>query len=173
MAVAKRQTKKGKNPAEREQRKNPWTGVGTSGEISMPPSWLMIGASPNLHRAGWGWWWGGDRKYKKREHKVPRWLRQQRICLQCGRPGFDPWVGKTPWREEWLPTPVFLPGELCGQRSLVGYSPWGCKELDRTEQLTFHFKKGWGLSFRVRPPSCLRGVLSFLYQIKLWAATKL
>ena len=38
MAVAKRQTKNGKNPAEREQRKNPWTGVGTSGEISMPPS---------------------------------------------------------------------------------------------------------------------------------------
>ena len=35
----------------------------------------------------------------------------------------------------WLPTPVYLPGEFHGQRSLVGYSPWGCKELDATEQL--------------------------------------
>ena len=36
----------------------------------------------------------------------------------------------------WLPTPVFLPGEFHGQRSLVGYSPWGHKELDMTERLT-------------------------------------
>ena len=41
-----------------------------------------------------------------------------------------------PWRREWLPTPVFLPGESHGQRSLSGYSPWGCKELDMTERLT-------------------------------------
>ena len=38
---------------------------------------------------------------------------------------FDPWLGKIPWRREWLPTPVFLPGESCGQRNLVGYRPWG------------------------------------------------
>ena len=57
------------------------------------------------------------------------------LCLQCGRPGFDPWVGKIPWRREWLPTPVFLPGELHGQRSLEGYSPQGHKELDMTKQL--------------------------------------
>ena len=42
-------------------------------------------------------------------------------------------VMKIPWRREWLPTPVFLPGEFIGQRSLAGYSPWGCKELDTTE----------------------------------------
>ena len=41
-----------------------------------------------------------------------------------------------PLRREWLPTPVFLPGESHGQRSLVGYSPWGLKESDRTERLT-------------------------------------
>ena len=35
------------------------------------------------------------------------------------------WVGKRPWGREWLPTPVSLPGELQGQRSLEGYSPWG------------------------------------------------
>ena len=49
---------------------------------------------------------------------------------------FDPWVKKIPWRREWLPTPIFLPEELHGQRSLVCYSPWGRKESDRTEQLT-------------------------------------
>ena len=46
---------------------------------------------------------------------------------------FDPWVGKIPWRREWQPTLVFLPGEFHGQRSLVGYSPWGRKESDMTE----------------------------------------
>ena len=45
---------------------------------------------------------------------------------------FDPWVRKTPL-EEWQPTPVFLPGESRGQESLVGYCPWGHKELDATE----------------------------------------
>ena len=52
------------------------------------------------------------------------------------RPGFDPWVRKIPWRREWLPTQVFLPRESHEQRSLAGYSAWGCKESDMTEQLT-------------------------------------
>ena len=51
-----------------------------------------------------------------------------RICLPHERPGFDLWVGKIPWRRKWQPTPVFLPGEFHGQRSLVGYSPWGPEE---------------------------------------------
>ena len=42
--------------------------------------------------------------------------------LQCKRPRFDPWVGKLPWIWKWQPTPVFLPGESLGERSLVGYS---------------------------------------------------
>ena len=45
----------------------------------------------------------------------------------------DPWGGKIPWRREWQPTPVFLPGKSHGQRSLEGYSPWGCKDSDTTE----------------------------------------
>ena len=49
------------------------------------------------------------------------------------RLGFDPWVGELLRRRKWQPTPVFLPGEFHGQRSLVGYSPWGQKELDVTE----------------------------------------
>ena len=55
------------------------------------------------------------------------------VCLQCGRPGFDSWVWKIFWRRKWQPTPVFLPGESHGQRSLAGCSPRGRKESDTTE----------------------------------------
>ena len=44
-------------------------------------------------------------------------------------------MGKIPWRKEWLPTPVFLPGEFHAQRSLTGYSPRSCKKLDISERL--------------------------------------
>ena len=44
-----------------------------------------------------------------------------------------------PWRRAWQPTPVFLPGKFHRQRSLVGYSLWGHKQLDTTERLHFHF----------------------------------
>ena len=57
-------------------------------------------------------------------------------CLQCRRPGFDPWFGTIPWRRAWQPTPVFLPGESHGQKSLVGYSPSGHKKTDTTERLS-------------------------------------
>ena len=49
---------------------------------------------------------------------------------------FDPWIGKIPWRRAWQPTPVFLPGESHGQRSLTGYCPWGLKESNTTEWLS-------------------------------------
>ena len=58
-----------------------------------------------------------------------------KFCLQCLRPGFNPWVGKNPWRRNWHPTPILLPGKSHGQRSLVGYSPWGRKESDTTGQI--------------------------------------
>ena len=61
------------------------------------------------------------------------------ICLQCGRPRFNPWVGKILWRRKWQPTPVLLPGKSHGWRSVVGYSPWGRKESDTTERRRFHF----------------------------------
>jgi hypothetical protein len=51
----------------------------------------------------------------------------------------NPWVLKIPWRREWLPTPVFLPGEFPGQKTLATYSPWGHKESDTTEPLTLSF----------------------------------
>ena len=46
---------------------------------------------------------------------------------------FDPWVRKIPWRRKWQLTPVFLPGESHGLRSLEGYAPWGHEESDTTE----------------------------------------
>ena len=57
-------------------------------------------------------------------------------ACQCGRHKrhwFDPWVGKIPWRRARQPTPVLLPEESCGQRSLVVCSPWGHTESDTTE----------------------------------------
>ena len=61
------------------------------------------------------------------------------LACQCRRKrlGFSPWVGKIPWRRAWQLTPVFLPGKSHGQRSLVGYSSWGCERVGRdlaTEQ---------------------------------------
>ena len=50
---------------------------------------------------------------------------------------FNPWVGKITWRRKWQPASVFMPGKSNGLRSLVGYSPWGCKESDMTEWLLF------------------------------------
>ena len=61
--------------------------------------------------------------------------------------GFDSWVRKIPWRRKWQPTPGFLPGESHGQRSLVGYSPWGCKESDTTEWISNKSK------YHLPPPS--------------------
>ena len=57
-------------------------------------------------------------------------------CRICKRHWFSPWVGKISWRRKWHLTPVFLPGESHGQRSMAGYSPWDCKDLDMTEQRT-------------------------------------
>ena len=55
------------------------------------------------------------------------------LDYKAGGPAFDPWVGKIPWRREWLPSPIFLPGEFHGQRNLVGYSPWGRTESHTPE----------------------------------------
>ena len=55
----------------------------------------------------------------------------------AGDLGSIPGSGRVfPWRREWLPTPVFLPGEFHGQRNWEGYNPWGSKKLDMTKQLT-------------------------------------
>ena len=79
---------------------------------------------------------------------LPRWLNGKESvcqCPKCRRREFNPWDGKIPWRRKWQPTPVFLPGEFCGQRSLAGYSPWGGKKSDATERLGL-FKSLMGTS---------------------------
>ena len=71
-----------------------------------------------------------------RELGFPGGARGNEPACQCRRHkrcAFDPWVGKILWNGAWQPTPVFLPGESHGQKSLVGYSPGGCKESDTTE----------------------------------------
>ena len=75
-------------------------------------------------------------------HGLPLWLSWYRIRLQYGRTGFNPWVGKIPWRRERLPTPLLWPGEF-----RVLYSPWGCKELDTTERLSLSYMSGLLLCF--------------------------
>ena len=59
-------------------------------------------------------------------------------CRRFKRLRFDSWVGKIPWKSAWQHTPVFLPGESHGQRSLVGYSPWARKSQTRLKPLSTH-----------------------------------
>ena len=65
-------------------------------------------------------------KTKKVDHYIgPSLVAQPIKNLPCRRLGFSPWAGKISWRREWLPTPIFWPGEFHGQRSLVGYTVHG------------------------------------------------
>ena len=58
---------------------------------------------------------------------LPRWQWGKESICRCRRHRFDSWVRRIPWRRAWQPTLVFLPGKFHGQRSLAGYSSWGCK----------------------------------------------
>ena len=70
---------------------------------------------------------------------LPWWLSGKESSCQNKRCRFDPWVGKIPCRRKWQPTPVFLPRKSHRQRSLVGSSPWGCKEVSTTWWLNNNF----------------------------------
>ena len=85
-----------------------------------------------------------------------------RVCLQCRRGRFDPCIGKIPWRREWQPSPVFLPEESPGQRSLSGYSPWG--------RLGGPLKINFSDEDPGREPSCLK---AFEVSIFITALTEL
>ena len=65
-----------------------------------------------------------------------KWLKKK-YAFNTRDPGSIPGSGRSPGEGTELLTPVFLPREFHGQRSLAGYHPWGCKELDMTEKLTF------------------------------------
>ena len=81
---------------------------------------------------------------------LPRWLRGKESacqCRSCRRSRFNPWVGEIPWSRKQQPTLEFLPEKSHGQRSMVGYRPWGCKELDTTEHArTEYFYWNWKTS---------------------------
>ena len=97
---------------------------------------------PASNASGWSTPWAIPRVWLPASSllmEFPRWLSRKESSCQCGRywrRGFNPWVRKIPQRRKWQLTPVFLPGEFHGQRSLAGYSSWGHTELDVTEQLS-------------------------------------
>ena len=74
-------------------------------------------------------------------HSFPAGSVVKASARNAGDLGSIPGSGKIPWRRKWQPTPVFLPGESHGQRSLLGCSPRGRKESDATERLHFHFQR--------------------------------
>ena len=83
----------------------------------MFPSWISYCETTQIYLLLW----------------LPKCLRGKEFACHCRRRRFDPWVRKIPWRRKWEPTPVFLPGKSHGQRSLMGYSPWGHEESDVTK----------------------------------------
>ena len=89
---------------------------------------------------------------------------KESACNADRRPQLDSWVGKIPWRRERLPTPVFWPGEF---HEL--YSPWGCKELDVTERLSFslHSWIKWTM-FKRKSESCLNSLLIRRVRGPIW-----
>ena len=101
----------------------PWTGkpggLQSIGSQRVGHDWSDLACTHNLIRRGF-----------------PGGTKNREPSCQCRIHGFDPRVGKIPWRSAWQSTPVFLPGESHEQRSLVGYSPWGLKEWDTMSDLT-------------------------------------
>ena len=65
---------------------------------------------------------------------LPWCLSGEQFAYECRGRRFFPWDRKILWKKKWQPTPVFLPGKPHGQRSLVGYSPCGHKESEKTQQ---------------------------------------
>ena len=57
------------------------------------------------------------------------WFSSKESACQCRRHGFEPWIGKIPWRRKWQPTAVFLPGKSHEQRILAGFSSWDQKRI--------------------------------------------
>ena len=103
----------------------PWQQMG-SGAPEIPGSHFQPRAPPADP--------GVQRKYYPLLSGLPRW-HEEPACQfrRCKRHGLNSCIGKIRWRRKWQPTPVFLPRESYGQRSLAGYSPQGCTKSDKTE----------------------------------------
>ena len=125
---------------------------------------LKTKITPLLGNAQLGW------KSRNTTTKLlPQWISHPFVCmpLPTGFPDqtvkslpavretwIDPWVGKIPWRRKWQPTPVFLPGESHGLRSLVGYSPRGRRVGHNwVTSLSFFFHNGLAKETQGRSPS--------------------
>ena len=100
----------------------------------------------DMNLGNFGRWWGtgkSDMLHFMGSWRVGHYLKTEQTARNLQR-------YSSLWRRKWQPTPVFLPGEFHGQRSLASYSPWGFKESDTTEQLSlshgllFRCKKEWG-----------------------------
>ena len=97
-------------------------------------------------------------------------------CRRLKRYGFYPWFRKIPWRRKWQPTPVILPGESHEQRSLAGYSPWGCRVGHDSSNLAWHgsFSSRSSFTFlcviQVSAIITLSSTYSFLQMNILWAS---
>ena len=100
----------------------------------------------NAWRLGLGWAASpGIWHQLKTAEDFPGGASSKQLACQCRRRGFDPLAREISWRRAWQPTPVFLPGESYGQRSLVGYSPWGHKELNIIKWLSTQKRKNCSL----------------------------
>ena len=98
-------------------------------------------------------------------NKVKSWLRNTLNCALSGGsndkvsarnardPGSIPGLGRSPGEGKWQSTPALFPGKSHGQRILIGYSPWGCKESNTTEWLHFHFSLNQGHNSHIRKKS--------------------
>ena len=80
-----------------------------------------------------GAWWAAVYRVAQNQTQLKRLSSSSSSSNGSRRPRFGAWVKKIPWRREWLPTPVFLPAESQGWRSLAGYTLWGPTESDTTE----------------------------------------
>ena len=105
----------------------------------------------------------------KTQTGLSRWLSGEESAYQSRRLRFIPWVKKIPWRREWQPTPVFLPGKSHGQRSLAGYSPWGRKSQTRLSCWEFtqdtHKLSHLLAWLRFNATICKTGVITPLHEV--------
>ena len=94
---------------------------------------------------------------------LPWWLRWQRICLQCGRPRFSPWVEKIPWKMKWLPSPIFWLGKSHGQRSLLSRVHGVAKRIGSRTHIFVFLKIVSNFIYLTATASCSGGVGSQYY----------
>ena len=87
--------------------------------------WTLLSGTPNMWFSFSSLLHRGGKTKKKKKKGLSWWLSGKESvcqCRRCKRCRFNPWGRKNPWRRKWQPTPVFLPGESHGQRSLAGYN---------------------------------------------------